>query len=229
MYKGSRIASLRPSLFKVLRFSTTGSALVFCLLGCPLGLVFADPLRTIDPSQSVDWARGAVSHAQKMRAHKDVDKGSQPSPGAIPEFSVDPDPSGQIATFQPEGSTAEGNNAFFQNLGTNGRTCFTCHQPQTGWTISAASAQARFNASGIADPLFRLVDGATCPTADPLSRASFKLLLEKGLIRIGLELPKTNLQFEVQKVDDPYKCTTSKDTGLTSKTTGIMSMYRRPL
>src|SRR5262249_21938534 len=176
-----------------------------------------------------DWARGAVSHAQKMRAHKDVDKGSQPAPGAIPEFSVDPDPSGQIATFQPGGSTAEGNNAFFQNLGTNGRTCFTCHQPQTGWTISAASAQARFNASGIADPLFRLVDGATCPTADPLSRASFKLLLEKGLIRIGLELPKTNLQFEVQKVDDPYKCTTSKDTGLTSKTTGIMSMYRRPL
>src|SRR5262245_40235285 len=119
MYKGSRIASLRPSLFKVLRFSTTGSALVFCLLGCPLGLVFADPLGTIDPTQSVDWARGAVSHAQKMRAHKDVDTGSQP-PGVIPQFSADPDPSGQIATFQPEAT--EGNNAFFQNLGTNGRT-----------------------------------------------------------------------------------------------------------
>src|SRR5262249_48325260 len=36
-------------------------------------------------------------------------------------------------------------------------------------------------------------------------------------------------QFEVSKVDDPYNCTTSTDTGLTSKTTGIMSMYRRPL
>src|SRR5215470_7527392 len=235
MYKGSRIASLRPSLFKVLRFSTVGSALVFCLLGCPLGLVFADPLGTIDPTQSVDWARGAVSHAQKMRAHKDVDKGSQSAPGAIPTFSVDSDPSGQIATFQPEGSTAKGNNAFFQNLGTNGRTCFTCHQPQTGWTISAASAQARFAASSGADPLFRLVDGATCPTADVSNLVAkskaYKLLLEKGLIRIGLPLPTTNLQFEVDidKVEDPYNCTTSKDTGLTSKTTGIMSMYRRPL
>jgi cytochrome c peroxidase len=33
----------------------------------------------------------------------------------------------------------------------------------------------------------------------------------------------------MDKVVDPYNCTTSKDTGLTSKTTGIMSMYRRPL
>jgi cytochrome c peroxidase len=189
----------------------------------------------IDPTQSVDWAQGAINHAQKMRVFKDADKGSQPSPGAIPTFSVDSDPSGQIATFQPEGSTAEGNNAFFQNLGTNGRTCFTCHQPQTGWTISAASAQARFAASSGADPLFRLVDGATCPTADvsnPVAKLkAYQLLLEKGLIRIGLPLPTTNLQFEVDidTIKDPYNCTTSKDTGLTSKTTGIMSMYRRPL
>ena len=30
---------------------------------------------------------------------------------------------------------------------------------------SAASAQARFSATNGSDPLFRLVDGATCPTA----------------------------------------------------------------
>jgi len=124
MNKRAHMASPRLSLFKVLRFSAVGSALVLCLLGCPLGLVFADPLGTIDPTQKLDWVQGAVSHAQKMRAHKDADTGSQP-PGVIPQFSADPDPSGQIATFQPEGSTTEGNNAFFQNLGTNGRTCFT--------------------------------------------------------------------------------------------------------
>jgi cytochrome c peroxidase len=225
MYKGPRIACPR---------STAGSALILCLLGCPVGLVFADPLGTIDRTQTLDWVQGAVSHAQQMRVFKDANTGSQPS-AVIPEFSVDPDPSGQIATFQPEGSTDQGNNAFFQNLGTNGRTCFTCHQPQTGWTISAASAQARFDASSGADPLFRLVDGATCPSADvsnPVAqRQAYKLLLEKGLIRIGLPLPKKNLQFEVDidKVIDPYNCTTSKDTGLTSKTSGIMSMYRRPL
>ena len=57
-------------------------------------------------------------------------------------------------------------NAFFANLGTNGRTCFTCHQPQTGWGVSAASVQARFYASFGTDPIFRLVDGATCPSDD---------------------------------------------------------------
>jgi hypothetical protein len=216
-----------PSLLKLLKSSAAG--LAFISLGGALTPVLAQNAGIVDPTQRLDWSPGAIAHAQKMRQFKDVTQGSQSSPADIPQFSVDPDPSGQIATFQPEGSTAEGNNPFFQNLGTNGRTCFTCHQPQTGWTISAASAQARFKASGIADPLFRLVDGATCPTADPLSPASFKLLLEKGLIRIGLPLPTTNLQFEVSKVDDPYNCTTSKDTGLQNKKSGIMSMYRRPL
>src|SRR5262245_29018085 len=234
MCKRLRTASPRSAVAKVLRLSTVGSVLVFCCLAFPSGLVFAQTRGNIDPTQSVDWAPGAINHAQQMRVHKDADKGSQP-PRSIPTFSVDPDPSGQIATFQPDGSTATATNAFFQDLGTNGRTCFTCHQPQTGWTISAASAQARFAASSGADPLFRLVDGATCPTADVSNpgakRKAYKLLLEKGLIRIGLQLPATNLQFEVDidKVKDPYNCTTSKDTGLTSKTTGIMSMYRRPL
>src|SRR5436190_7791029 len=233
MCKRLRTASLRPAFFKILRFSTAGSVLVFCFLAFPLGFVFAQNLGTIDPTQTLDWVQGAVSHAQQMRVYKDADKGSQPSPGVIPQFSADPDPSGQIATFQPEGSTTEGNNAFFQDLGTNGRTCFTCHQPQTGWTISGASAQARFEASSGADPLFRLVDGATCPTADvsnPVAkRQAYKLLREKGLIRIGLPLPKKNLQFEVDTVNDPYNCTTSKATGLQNKQSGIMSMYRRPL
>jgi cytochrome c peroxidase len=223
------LAYLRPSL---LGLSISGLASVSLLAAAPR-IACAQNAGNIDPTQSVDWAQGAINHAQQMRVFKDADKGSQPSPGAIPEFSADPDPSGQIATFQPEGSTAEGSNAFFQNLGTNGRTCFTCHQPQTGWTISAASAQARFDASSGADPLFRLVDGATCPTADVSTPAAksqaYKLLIKKGLIRIGLPLPTTNLQFEVSKVDDPYNCTTSKDTGLQNKKSGIMSMYRRPL
>src|SRR5262249_7718388 len=181
-----------------------------------------------------DWARGAVSHAQKMRAHKDVDKGSQPAPGAIPKFSVDSDPSGQIATFQPEGSTAQGNNAFFQDLGTNGRTCFTCHQPQTGWTVSAADVRDRFASSAGADPIFRLVDGATCPTDNvstlSAKRRAYKLLLDKGLIRIGLPMPSApNFEFSVTSVDDPYGCITNPVTGLSSPTTGIVSMYRRPL
>jgi hypothetical protein len=33
----------------------------------------------------------------------------------------------------------------------------------------------------------------------------------------------------VTKVDDPYDCTTNPTTGLTSPTSGIVSLYRRPL
>jgi len=141
---------------------------------------------------------------------------------------------GGMATFQPGGPTFTPLNAFFENLGTNGRSFFTCHQPQNGWSMSAASVSTRFKASGGTDPIFRLVDGATCPTDDvstlKAKREAYKLLIGKGLIRIALPLPQApDLQFEVTKVDDPYHCTTNKDTGLTSKTAGIVSMYRRSL
>jgi hypothetical protein len=58
--------------------------------------------------------------------------GLQQTPSEIPELQVDDDPTGKIATYQPGGATNTTDNAFFQNLGTNGRTCFTCHQPHAG-------------------------------------------------------------------------------------------------
>jgi len=101
-----------------------------------------------------------------MSQFHDADKGSQPTPPVIPGFALYPDSEGVVAIYLPRGATITSRNPFFQNLGTNGRTCFTCHQPQTGWTISAESAQSRFDQNGVNDPLFRLVDGATCPTDD---------------------------------------------------------------
>jgi hypothetical protein len=83
-------------------------------------------------------------------------------------------------------------NAFFQDLGSNGRTCFTCHQPQDGWSLSAPHAQELFHWDSD-DPLFRLVDGATCPSDDVSTygkkQKAYSLLLEKGLIRVGLPMP----------------------------------------
>ncbi len=167
-----------------------------------------------------------------MRAYFDADRGEQPTPPVIPKFDIGFDPSGLIATVQPGGPTVTSQNAFFANLGTNGRTCFSCHQPQNGWGMSAASVQARFYASFGTDPIFRLVDGATCPTDDVSSfgakHEAYGLLLSKGLIRIGLPVPAT-AQFRIASVDDPYNCNTNPATGLTSPTTGIVSVYRRPL
>ena len=39
----------------------------------------------------------------------------------------------------------------------------------------------------------------------------------------------SGVQFAVTSVDDPYSCNTNPVTGLTSPTTGIVSVYRRPL
>ncbi len=216
-------------LRNTLKLSVAGSALL-CVGGGVPPFAFAQN-SAYDPANYA-WQSGAIRHAQKMRAYSDSDRGEQPTPPVIPKFEIDFDPSGLIATAQPGGPTLTSQNAFFGNLGTNGRTCFTCHQPQNGWSVSAASVQARFYASFGTDPIFRLVDGATCPSDDVSSidakHQSYGLLLSKGLIRIGLPIPAT-AQFRVASVDDPYNCNTNPVTGLTSPTTGIVSVYRRPL
>ena len=186
-----------------------------------------------DPATAAVLA-GELAHLQHMQTlFPDTDSSVQPTPPLIPELAINVDPSGAIATFRPSGPTLTANNAFFQNLGTNGRTCFTCHQPADGWTVSAQHVQERF-AVDANDPLFRLVDGATCPSDDVSTpgkqRQAYSLLLDKGLIRIGLQLPPVaTLQFQILSVDDPYNCNTNPTTGLTSPTTGVVSSYRRPL
>jgi cytochrome c peroxidase len=220
------------SPFRTVRFSASGLTLVFALGGQP---ALAQTIPADDSAQARAAVEGEIAHAQKMRSFKDADIGSQPTPGTIPRFEIDSDPSGQIASFQPGGPTTTALNAFFQNLGTNGRTCFSCHQPQTGWTVSAASVEERFKASGGKDPIFRLVDGATCPSDDVSTPAAkihaYRLLTGKGLIRIGLLLPDpSSLQFEVTSVaNDPDNCNTNPTTGLMSPTSGTVSIYRRPL
>src|SRR5262249_27253573 len=206
---------------RLLPLRVLGLAFVY-LLAVLLQPAWAQKKNVIEPSQNVNWAAGAVAHAQKMRnsfTRRDVDKRSQAAPEDIPKLEIHSDASGRVATFQPSGTTDTGQNAFFQNLGTNGRTCFTCHQPQDGWTISAASASARFEASGGTDPLFRLIDGATCPTDDVSTlearRQAYILLTKKGLIRIGMSLP-ANSHFDVRVDKDPYGCNTNTVTGLQS-------------
>ncbi len=223
--------------FRTIKLSPAGFALVFFLAG-PQSAAWAQASN--DPADEHAWAAGAIAHAQQMRSFKDTDTGVQRAPSTIPVFAQHEDPGGKIASFQPGGPTTPALNAFFQNLGTNGRTCFSCHQPQTGWTVSAASVQERFERSRGKDPIFRLVDGATCPSDHVATLAekahAYRLLTGKALIRIGLPVPDpSKLQFEVTSVsNDPDGCNTNPSntnppTGLTSKTSGIVSVYRRPL
>jgi cytochrome c peroxidase len=172
---------------------------------------------------------GEVTHLQKMgQLFPQPPAAAQATPPFLPQYQTDSDDEGSIGTYQPNGRTVIPSSPFFRNLGTNGRTCFTCHQPQNGWGLSADSAQQRFAADST-DPLFRLVDGATCPSDDVSSpgamTASYSLLLNKGLIRIGLPM-QAAMQFQIVDVQDPYGCNTNPATGLKS---GFLSFYRRPL
>jgi cytochrome c peroxidase len=210
----------------------TMGVMVMCLASGVSSLAIAQQAGIGAETGLPAFAPGMINHMQTMRRFKDPDQSVQQAPPIIPRFEIDDDSTGAIATFQPSGATFPANNPFFQNLGTNGRTCFSCHQPQNGWTVSAASVADRFANSDGTDPIFRLVDGAVCPTADVSTlrakRRAYTLLIEKGLIRIGLPMPN-GVQFEVTSVDDPYSCNTNPATGLANPTTGIVSIYRRPL
>ena len=50
----------------------------------------------------------------------------------------------------------------------------------------------------------RLVDGATCPSDDVSTygkkQEAYRLLLERGLIRVGLPMPSAGLEFKITEV-----------------------------
>ena len=52
---------------------------------------------------------------------------------------------------------------FFQNLGSNGRTCNSCHVEGQGWGISAEDVKRRFDETDGKDPIFRTNDGSNSP------------------------------------------------------------------
>lgn len=134
----------------------------------------------------------------------------------------DADPSGTIATLGARAFDLR--NPFFQSLGTNGRSCASCHIIENGFGLSASYARALFATSHGQDPLFAAVDGANCPDAAPGSGLeAHSLLINNGLIRVGITEPATP-EFALTVVHDPYHCAVHSDaTGTT------VSVYRRPL
>nr|HEX4318799.1 hypothetical protein [Kofleriaceae bacterium] len=140
----------------------------------------------------------------------------------IPNFLPLPNPTGLAGTFDVTGRDVDLSGPFFTSLGTNGRSCGTCHQPTDGWTIIPDHLQIRFDLTGGTDPVFRLVDGANSPNADVSTvskrRKAYSMLLNRGVIRIGLPMP-AGAQFDLTTVDDPYHYASAAQ----------LSLFRRPL
>jgi cytochrome c peroxidase len=151
--------------------------------------------------------------------------GAAAAPGAnqlpVLGLELDRNPSGESLTVSTLGRI-DRRNPFFADLGANGRTCESCHQPAEGWAITPRGVRARFDATDGMDPIFRPVDGAVSPLADvstrPAREKAYRMLLEHGLIRVGLPIPP-GAEFDLAKVDDPY--------GYASATE--LSLFRRPL
>src|SRR5579871_1529814 len=75
------------------------------------------------------------------------------------------DASGRLQTVNVHGDI-DLTGPFFQDLGSNGRRCSTCHVADQAWSFTPEGAQARFVESGGLDPLFRTNDGSVCESAD---------------------------------------------------------------
>jgi hypothetical protein len=141
----------------------------------------------------------------------------------IPNGTLFPNAAGASQTYSTIGGGIDQTGPFFQSLGTNGRSCASCHQPSDGMSVSAANVQLRFLLTDGLDPIFRTVDGSNCHHSVDVSTvagrsAAYSLLRTRGLIRIAIPVP-ANADYEIVGVENQYGC----------NETDVISMYRRPL
>ena len=130
---------------------------------------------------------------------------------------------GILETYNTAGGPISLAGPFFQDLGTNGRSCASCHRPAQGWSLSSDEVKLRFELTRGKDPLFSTVDGSNCNDHVDTStltgrRKAYSLLLDRGLIRVEIAAPE-NAEFTIASVENPYGCDSAS----------VLSLYRRPL
>ena len=142
---------------------------------------------------------------------------------SLPNLFPFPNAKGLLETYNIADQPIDLTGPFFQSLGTNGRSCGSCHRPAQGWSVSPHELKLRFEQTQGRDPIFRTNDGSNCDHNIDTStiqgrRKAYSLLLNKGLIRVALAPPET-AEFDVVSVVNPYGCSDSS----------TLSMSRRPL
>jgi cytochrome c peroxidase len=165
--------------------------------------------RFVTPSVVVLAALAAVTACGGVAADLPVD-GSEPSQsvraltsGSLPNNFPIVNQAGTAATFSTAGSV-DLTNPFHVPQGSNGRSCESCHLPETGWSVLPVEVELRFWLTQGQDPIFNLLD-ANSPTANVSTlqaRYSAYSMLRKGLFRRGGNVPAT-AEYEIIAVDDP--------------------------
>lgn len=191
-----------------------------------------------------DWFKKQYLHVMRTPLPKKIfDQGGIPA--VIPQLEIDRVGNGQTGSYQIDGDTVTKNHAFFRSIGTNGRSCVTCHQPASGMSVSIENIKKRLRKTKGTDPIFAPVDGANCPSLVPETETSGSLLggyrgkgkktfeeahslvINKGLFRIALPVP-ANAQFKITVEKDPTTCNTDPVWGIGGKEK-MVSVFRRPL
>src|SRR5262245_13425237 len=93
-----------------------------------------------------------------LRVHRD--KGEDKAKAglsSIPNNHPFNNPGGKVATFSTQGAVNLTGN-YFIPLGTNGRSCVTCHLAEDSWGISACTVQQLFDETDGTHPIFNLLD-----------------------------------------------------------------------
>lgn len=159
--------------------------------------------------------------------------GSKLAPGNTPASKgaggviVTPNPLGKLGTVSANGFDAGATESFFHPLGSNGRSCVTCHLAEDAYTITPATAKsvARRNPQ---DPLFDSADGGTnCPPVFPqMPDARYSsMLLKYALIRELIAIP-SGANFSLVSATNPHRCQITPGSPAIS---GKLILFRRPL
>jgi hypothetical protein len=152
----------------------------------------------------------------------------------LPQFQDWDNSNGQLRILNVNGAVQTQNHPFFTPLGTNGRACVTCHQPNASMSVTTVMLQQRWAQTQGQDAVFAAIDGSDCPSLPQAQMSSHSLLLNRGLFRIGLSWPPVTAdgtsitpEFQIDVVNDPTGCNTSSQYGINSLQPTI-SVYRRP-
>ena len=143
-------------------------------------------------------------------------------------------PEGRLGVLLSAGSIDTTGHPFFTPIGSNGRACVTCHQPVNAMSLSAAMVRERWRVTGGRDPLFAAIDGSNNPSLPQDKESSHSLLLNRGLVRVGLPWPPRPIagravtpEFTIEVVSDPTGVNLDPVYGFKSRQPTI-SVFRRP-
>jgi hypothetical protein len=146
---------------------------------------------------------GALACSGAAPVADDVGEESQQLKTQLPNNKDFKNEGGHAATFSTAGFI-DLQNAFHVPQGTNGRSCATCHLPESGWSINPDQIECLFAETDGISPIFNPLDAnkATADVSTPAARYASYSMLRRGLFRRGANPPAT-AEYTITAVDDP--------------------------